>query len=329
MNERTLDDRQDCFVTVAVVIRDAKKWVASFVRDIYFHLDENFTDYEILLIDQCSTDGTKEEVKSLLKEVPSMRFIELSAIVYSEVAMAAAVENSIGDFVVLFTPGLDPIESIVGVVDCCRAGNDVVIGIADQPQTFGYKVIRPWMRWGLDKIGYSLPKNATDLRCLSRRAVNMVTRTGRYHHQFLMRMSNTGYPTAGYEYKTLAGFKNNKKTLYQGARQTSRMVVFNSTKPLRWMSALGILGSLMAFIFALYSILVRIFKDNVVEGWTTLVLFMAMLFMLLFTILAFFGEYLGRLLDDRSEQTNYFVAAESVSSVMSNDKRINVMSESG
>jgi hypothetical protein len=50
--------------------------------------------------------------------------------------------------------------------------------------------------------------------------------------------------------------------------------------------------------------------------------------MLLFTILAFFGEYLGRLLDDNSERRDYNIAFELNSSVMLKEDRINVMSES-
>ena len=88
------------------------------------------------------------------------------------------------------------------------------------------------------------------------------------------------------------------------------------------------LGSFMAFIFASYSLVIRLFKDNVIEGWTSMILFMSVLFMLLFLILAFFGEYLGRLLDDRSEQRDYSVALEKMSSVMLSEQRSNVIDTS-
>ena len=57
-------------------------------------------------------------------------------------------------------------------------------------------------------------------------------------------------------------------------------------------------------------------------------MFMSVLFGLLFAILAFFGEYLGRLLDDRSEQRDYDVVSEKNSSVMQEENRFNVLSES-
>ena len=47
--------------------------------------------------------------------------------------------------------------------------------------------------------------------------------------------------------------------------------------------------------------------------------------MMQFVMMAFFGEYLGRLLDDRSEQADYSVVFEKNSAVMVNQDRINVL----
>ena len=106
------------------------------------------------------------------------------------------------------------------------------------------------------------------------------------------------------------------------------LLVFNSTAPLRWMSGLGMAGSFLAFLVGAYGVLINIFQGHVVEGWTSLVLFMSFLFMLLFMILAFFGEYLGRLLDERGDQREYAVAFEKTSAVMVDPNRLNVLQDS-
>jgi hypothetical protein len=202
-------------------------------------------------------------------------------------------------------------------------GFDIVIGQSQQNQTVGYAMVRPLIQWFLNRIGYNLPRNATSLRCLSRRAVNAVTRTGRFHHQFYVRINNTGYPYTVYNYQLKP--TDRKRTLASGLSNGLHLLVFNSTKPLRWISGLGVFGSLMAFSISLYSIVIHYFKETVIEGWTTMVLFTSMLFMILFIILAFLGEYLSRLLDDRNEQSNYTVSFEKNSSVMLNEKRKNVI----
>ena len=58
-----------------------------------------------------------------------------------------------------------------------------------------------------------------------------------------------------------------------------------------------------------------------------MILFTSWLFMIMFVILAFLGEYLGRLLDERNEQSDYKVSFEKTSSVMLNENRENITSD--
>ncbi|MFC1549273.1 glycosyltransferase [Nitrospirota bacterium] len=322
-----LNTKTDCFVSVVAILRNMGSVVEQYLRSVHTHLDKHFSDYEILLVDQCSNDNTDEAINLLLKEVPSVRYIKLASPVHMDVALAAGLENAIGDFVVLMSPIEDPVDCVYDLVQKCRMGSDIIVGVAKQPQTLGYRIIRPWIQWALHRIGYNIPRNATGLRCLSRRAVNTVIQVGRFHHQLYVRISKSGYAQSTYSY-SLKSDQINRRTLYQGIRQGARLLIFNSTSPLRWMSGLGLIGSFLGLVFASYSLLIRFFIDNVVEGWTTLVFFTSVLFILLFLILAFFGEYLGRLLDDRSEQRDYFVVYEKVSSVMLNENRSNVLNES-
>jgi glycosyltransferase involved in cell wall biosynthesis len=317
----------DCFVSVVAVLNNMESVLGTFLKSLHQHLDEHFTDYEILLVDQCSTDCTNKAIEKYLVRIPSIRYLELASHVDADVAIAAGMENAIGDFVVLISPIDDPVDCVVDIIRLCQSGHDIVIGISNKPKSLTYSLIRPLTQWMLREIGYNIPRNATGLRCLSRRTINAVSQTGRFHHQLYVRIAKTGYPTTTYQYKSL-NKTDERKTFYQGLRQGMHLLVFNSTKPLRWMSALGMLGSFLAFIFASYSLLIKLFKGNVIEGWTSMVLFTSVLFMLLFLILAFFGEYLGRLLDDRSEQSDYAVAFEKNSSVMINAQRSNVLDRS-
>ena len=111
-------------------------------------------------------------------------------------------------------------------------------------------------------------------------------------------------------------------------KQSLKLMVFNSTKPLRWISLLGILGSLFAFIFTMYSIVINFLKDDVIEGWTSMVFFSSFLFMILFIILAFLGEYLARLMNEQGQQKSYYISSEKTSAVMLETDRFNVLQQS-
>lgn len=321
-----MNEKIESFVSVAVVIKNQAERLETFLKEVHKHIEAHFADFEIVLVDQCSSDGTVDVVHRIQETIPSIRFLALVQEVSEDTALAAAVENAIGDVVVLMDIEEDPVESIVGVVETCMDGYDVVVGVAERPRTLGYRLVRPYIRWVLEKIGYKLPRNASHLRCLTRRAVNAVTQSGKFHHQFFMRISNTGYKSSTYNYTLRPEAK--KRTLYQGIRQMFRLLVFNSTQPLRWMSAMGFLASISAFIVSIYSVVINLIRDDVVEGWTSIVLFMSFMFMMLFIILAFFGEYLGRLLDDKGKYKDYTIAYESNSNIMVVGDRINVLEES-
>lgn len=321
--------KSDSFVSVVLVVGQPTTTLHEAVMQIQSDLDRRYSDYEIVLIAQGPMLDSVSSglVNVMLKQLPSVRYIQLAAHVHTDVAWAAGLENAIGDFVVLFDYLVDPLSAISEALNTCKSGFDVVVGVAKQPPPLAYRVFRACSDRILEAVDYRLPPNSTGLRCLSRRAVNSVTSTGRFHHQFYLRIQKTGYPSCAFSYELRPG-GGAEKSLARGFRHLVRLLVFNSSRPLRWMSGLGLMGSCAAFLFAAYSVLIHLVSGNVVQGWTTTILFMSMLFMLQFIMMAFFGEYIGRLLDDRSEQADYSVVFEQNSTVMVNQDRVNVLGES-
>lgn len=321
--------KSDSFVSVVLVQNQPLATLESDLIRIQSDLDKRYSDYEVVVVGQGTVQAYTLQDEAVLKNIPSVRYIQLASQVPMDVAWAAALENAIGDFVVMFNLAVSPVQAISETVALCKSGFDVVVGVASQPRTVAYRVFRSMADRILKMADYSLPRDATGLRCLSRRAVNSVTCTGRFHHQLSMRIQKTGYPQTAYNYTLLSAERSHPpKSLLSGVIGLLRLIVFNSSRPLRWMSGLGLCGSLFAFVFAVYSLLVHLVKGNVVEGWTTTIIFMSALFMMQFVMMAFFGEYLGRLLDDRSEQADYSVVFEKNSAVMVNQDRVNVLGAS-
>ena len=321
--------KSESFVSVVLVLDRPLADQAEALRRIQGELDAHYTDYEIVAIGQGTARAFGPPDEAVLRNVPGVRLVQLAARVPADVAWAAGLENAIGDFVVLFDPAADPVAAISETVALCKSGFDVVVGVSEQARTWAYRACRSLAAGLLKLVDYALPRGATELRCLSRRAVNSVTSTGRFRYQLSMRIQKTGYPQTSYPYARLtAGQAITPRTLLSGVGELLHLMVFNSSRPLRWMSGLGLIGSVSAFVFAMYSLLVHLVKGNVVEGWTTTILFMSALFMMQFVVLSFFGEYLGRLLDERSERADYAVVFEKNSAVMVNQDRLNVFTDS-
>ena len=321
--------KSDSFVSVVLVQSQPLATLEVDLRRIQLELDEQYSDYEVVVIGQGTATVFTQQDEAVLQHTPSLRFIQMASRVQPDVAWAAALENAIGDFVVMYDPSADPVQAISESVAMCKSGFDVVVGVSKQSRTLAYTIFRSMADGVLRLVDYDLPRNATGLRCLSRRAVNSVTCTGRFRHQLSMRIQKTGYPQAAYPYALRStGQSVTPRSLVAGVGDLLRLLVFNSSRPLRWMSGLGLVGSCFAFLFAVYSLLIHLVKGHVVEGWTTTILFMSALFMIQFIVMSFFGEYLGRLLDERSEQADYSVVFEKNSAVMVNQDRVNVLNAS-
>lgn len=319
----------DSFVSVGLLVGRPVFPLKEAIAEIQRQLDANYSDYEILLIVQGPVYRflSRTETSEIIADIPSVRVIQLASAVHPDVARSVIIENAIGDFVVIFDPSSDAPGMIVEAVSRCLAGSDIVIGVSTVNAPIGHRILRKLVTPLLASIDYRLPTNATSFRCVSRRVINAVIRTGRFYHQLNVRLQKTGYPSTTLNYTPKSGALP-APSLLRAGRRFFHVLIFNSSRPLRWMAAVGFSGSCIAFLFAIYGLTIRMLKRGVIEGWTTTVLFMSIQFMLLFVILGFISEYMSRLLDEQRGGSDYAVVFERNSATMVNDSRINVLADS-
>ena len=141
-----------------------------------------------------------------------------------------------------------------------------------------------------------------------------------------MQIQKSGYGQAELQYTSLNN--TDKRTVTSAVKSTLRLMVFNSTSPLRIMSLLALAGSILACLFSMFSIVINLFKNDVVAGWTSTVFIISLLASMQFVILAFIAEYLNRLLDEQSNAKSYDIVFEKNSQVMINLDIINVLEQS-
>ena len=313
---------------ISLVITTNGELNGEWLRGYADYLKNNYSDYEMLIIDYGQGDGDNRNKSKLLSEVDKMRWLKITDVCSQEVAMAAGMENAIGDIIVIGSEE-NLTEEVIGLaVDECFAGNDIVIGCSLVYKPFWYRVGSRIFRICARKlIRYNLPVNDTWFRAVSSRAANAVMNNSRFHLMLLMQISNCGYECCDLKYELSGNLRRYPGIIASFSRAVS-ILVFNSTRPLRVFNGLGLAASGLAFIFGAYSVLIHLWKNNVLEGWTTTILFMSILFFTLFLILSLFGEYLARLLEDRVDVRAYSVVYERHSSVMLDVNRLNVSQNS-
>ena len=324
-----MSTRKDVFVS-AVVIRPDQEHFQDDLTTISTILASNYLHYEIVVINTVSSNGVLEEkVDAALKQIKHIRYIKVFSNVDDNILFAAGIENTIGDIIIASYPEYLTEHNIKESVDLCFAGNDVVNGLSKTKTGLLYRFSKRLSRKILSRLlSYNIPYNDVFFRCISRRALNGAMGTRHFHKFVFLRLANTCENQANIVLDLLRPCKAESRSFLDSFSRTVSAVIFNSTIPLRIMNIGALLGCFIALLIAVYTIAIKLLKDKVVEGWTTLMLATACQFFFLFMILTFIGEYLIRIIFDNNTAAPYHVLAEKHSSVMLNYNELNIREDS-
>ena len=323
----------DCFVSVVAPLHDDADIVAAFVHEVVDLLKSRYDNYELVLVDDGSTDATWAVASAMLRDEPCIRLLRLSRRFGRDVAISAGLDTVIGDFVVVLLPESDPPELIPQVVEMCRAGAGIAYGIrAHRPVespllSFGARVFY----WYFNRVlGIDLPRNSTDFRGYSRQSVNAITRIKdrlRYLRTF---GTYVGFGAQPFTYEPrLRRPRVRGRDAGEAIGLAINMTVANSTQPLRVASILGLTLAFVCAVHVVYVLVVRLLARDVAPGWATQQMFESTMFGFMFVMLATLSEYMGRLLGEVKDRPLYFVLEERSSSVLLvNENRKNVVVES-
>lgn len=322
----------DCFVSVVVPLSNGGSFVTAFIDEVMAVLQVNYTNYELVLVDDGSEDDTAEQVKACLSRHPCIRYIRLSRHFGTEIAIASGLDSVIGDFVVVMQPECDPPALIPEMVAQARSGAGVVFGVRRDRR--GDPL---WLKLGayfFYLLGQRLfhqrmPRNSTQFRVLSRQAVNAMTRIKDRYRYLRLLSFHVGYANQSFAYTPeWRGGTRRHRGFWESVGLAIGMVVAHSTHPLRWVTWLGVGASLLNLLYMVYAVSIFLFKPHVAEGWTTLSLQVSGMFFLMFLILTVLSEYIGRLVEESADRPLYHVLEERNSNVLVAERRMNIVSES-
>src|SRR3954466_11900071 len=125
--------KADILVSAVAVLRDHAAILPALLDDLAPVLDREYANYEIVLVDNGSTDGTDTIARKLLTRHLCVRYVRLSRPTDDETALMAGLDAAIGDYVVTLHPDFDPPTALVAMIEPCRSGTDLVLGVDRDP----------------------------------------------------------------------------------------------------------------------------------------------------------------------------------------------------
>jgi dolichol-phosphate mannosyltransferase len=269
--------------------------------------------FELVLVDDGSTDGTPMKLEALAGNDPRVRVVYLSRNFGHQTALTAGLDHARGNAVVMLDADLqDPPELISTMLDHWRAGCDVVYAVREQREgesRFKLTTAR-WFYRLFDKLAQvELQHNSGDFRLLDRRALDALL-SMRERNRFLRGMTVwVGYTQAAVPYHRDSRYAGETKyTLPKMLRFSLDAISSFSHRPLQLATLLGFVISTMAFIAIPVVAVLRIL-GSYLPGFSALTILVLLLGGIELIAIGIIGEYVGRIYDEVKGRPLYLVRA--------------------
>ena len=167
------------FLSVVIVVRNQSDHIETILSDAATVISPLVSDYELIIIDNASDDGSISVLKNLTGEngQPNLQVYALTKQVDADTASWVGLENALGDFVAVIDPLTDDIGFLPEMLDKAVSGADVVFANNKKKpaQSLAYRGSYAIFN-GLYKRfnGINLAKEAPHYRVLSKRVVNFI-----------------------------------------------------------------------------------------------------------------------------------------------------------
>lgn len=305
----------DPLVSIVVPVLDEEKMSVLFLAEIRKILAPESIRFEVVFVDDGSTDNTLNYLVDQSKQDKRIRVIALSRNFGKEAALTAGIDAARGDVVIPMDVDLqDPPELISQFLSRWQQGYDVVYGVraTRDSDTRVKRATAGWFYRFFNKVSpVQIPENAGDFRLLDRKVVEEIKQLPERNRFMKGLFAWVGFKSIGVPYQRQARRADESKWNYWKLWNFALDgVVGFSTAPLRMWVYVGALVATLSFVYGSF-IIVRVLVHGVdVPGYASLmtaVLFLGGVQLLSMGIL---GEYLGRLFTEVKGRPIYIVGAE-------------------
>lgn len=316
------------FLSVVVVLRNQSGHVEKIVSDVATGISSLVSDYELIIIDNASNDGSVAVLKRMTGEsgLPNLQVYALTKEVDADTASWVGLENALGDFVAVIDPLTDDVGVLPEMLDKAVSGADVVFANNDQKssQSLAYRGAYAIFN-GLYKLlnGINLAKEAPQYRVLSKSVVNFILQHPQPALTYRHLPATGGFARVNLNYSAIPRASNTKR-LGDSIDRGMRLLVSTTRAPMRLVTSLSLFGAVANLLYSLYVLAIGFLKADVAPGWISLSLQQSGMFFLISLVLLVLGEYILNMASLANEGPLYNVAQEFTSARVTRRDKLNI-----
>ncbi|MFN7263991.1 MAG: glycosyltransferase family 2 protein [Phenylobacterium sp.] len=270
-------------------------------------------EYEIIGVDDGSTDDTFAVLSRLAEADPRLRGLRLSRNFGKEAALSAGLDHCDGDMVVPIDADLqDPPSLIADFITLWEAGYDVVYGVRTERRsdTFFKRATAGVFYRVFNKISdVPIPGDTGDFRLMDRAVVEALRALPERNRFMKGLFAWVGFRQVGVPY--VRPERATGTTSFNGPRlfrfALDGITAF-STAPLRIWSLVGLAGAAAALGYALFLIAHVLVQGRDIPGYASLMVVLLLFSSFQMIALGVFGEYLGRMYQEIKGRPLYIIS---------------------
>lgn len=321
--------KSQVLVSVILTVTDVAPIIEARLLHLSRVLGEHFQYYEIIVIDNASTDGTVGIVAGLQRREKNIQCCVLARRRNENVSFTVGLDRAIGDFVVLIDLLYDPPELIPEMLELATNGAEIVYALPRErvkPSGLYERFAGMFLSFVARLNQVDLPRATSTYRVLSRSVLNYVLESADHHRILDLAPALSGYPYRSVEYDRLSGPGRAERSLGRSALYKALDLMFStSVRPLRFVTLMALGICVITVLYAIYVVAITFILKNIANGWVSLSLQISGLFFLVCIVLAVMSEYLLQVLEATKRRAPYHVARESYSSTMDYKQDLNVV----
>ncbi|MFI4921338.1 MAG: glycosyltransferase family 2 protein, partial [Gammaproteobacteria bacterium] len=302
-------------ISVVVPVYMNAGGLEEFFRRVRPVLEAQTPDWELIMVDDGSTDGSFAVLQKLRALDPRVKLIQFGHNHGQHHAVLCGLQHSRGQAVITLDDDLqNPPEEIPRFLASLGEGHHIVIGrIAEKKQHVWFRNIGSRTIQNLASVILNKPKHLalSSYRGLSRRAVDAIS-AYKGVHPYLPALMLGSVPTdAIVNIDVRHDPRHHGKSTYslrKLLRLSSYLLINHSFIPLRMMIYWGMLVSVASLAFAVYVALrALLWHHTSVLGWPSLAILLSFFSGNILLALGVLGEYIGRLVQESATNLQFYI----------------------
>jgi dolichol-phosphate mannosyltransferase len=270
-------------------------------------------DYEILLVDDGSTDHSAPLIAQHCEEDKRIKLISFSRNFGHQIAISAGMKHATGDALIVMDGDLqDPPEVLPQFIAKWREGYEVVYAVRQKRKENIFKrfLYQAFYRILAKLSPFHIPLDSGDFGIVDRKIYSILNVFPERNKFVRGLRAWAGYRQIGIAYERAARSKGKPKfTFAKLVKLAYDGLISFSDVPLKLASWIGFLFVLVSVASIIILIVIKLYSDRIsLQGWTSTIIIILFIGGLQLLLLGVLGEYISRIFDEVKQRPEFIVS---------------------